>query len=120
MDYSLFILFKPGLSFHGILVTLKIKQVKPAQYFFSSIYYIHFWTYLAYPNLFGIKGFVVVVVFLNLLIDVYSRKQVGIRSITKEGREQGKRFGVEQYEMRTFSKDREMLENLVSSLSLSV
>ncbi|TVU06860.1 hypothetical protein EJB05_46912, partial [Eragrostis curvula] len=38
--------------------------------------------------------------------------QVGLRSITKEGREQGKRFGVEQYEMRTFSKDREKLENL--------
>lgn len=44
--------------------------------------------------------------------------QVGIRSITKEGREQGKRFGVEQFEMRTFSRDREFLENLVS-LSLS-
>lgn len=40
--------------------------------------------------------------------------QVGIRSINKEGREQGKRFGVEQYEMRTFSRDRELLENLVS------
>ncbi|KAJ6338034.1 hypothetical protein OIU76_007665 [Salix suchowensis] len=38
--------------------------------------------------------------------------QVGIRSITKEGREQGKRFGVEQYEMRTFSRDRQLLENL--------
>ncbi|CAD6260889.1 unnamed protein product [Miscanthus lutarioriparius] len=38
--------------------------------------------------------------------------QVGLRSITKEGHEQGKRFGVEQYEMRTFSKDREKLENL--------
>ncbi|KAF2611506.1 hypothetical protein F2Q70_00009262 [Brassica cretica] len=38
--------------------------------------------------------------------------QVGIRSINKEGREQGKRFGVEQYEMRTFSRDREVLENL--------
>lgn len=40
--------------------------------------------------------------------------QVGIRSINKEGREQGKRFGVEQYEMRTFSRDRQILENLVS------
>lgn len=40
--------------------------------------------------------------------------QVGLRSITKEGREQGKRFGVEQYEMRTFSKDQEKLENLVT------
>jgi len=38
--------------------------------------------------------------------------QVGIRSITKEGREQGKRFGVEQYEMHSFSKDRDFLENL--------
>ncbi|KAK8963183.1 Arginase [Platanthera guangdongensis] len=38
--------------------------------------------------------------------------QVGLRSINKEGREQGKRFGVEQYEMRTFSRDRQMLENL--------
>ena len=40
--------------------------------------------------------------------------QVGIRSINPEGREQGKRFGVEQFEMRTFSKDRHFLENLVS------
>lgn len=55
----------------------------------------------------------------TLFINVCSQFQVGIRSITKEGREQGKRFGVEQYEMCTFSKDREMLENLVSSLSLS-
>nr|CAB3480638.1 unnamed protein product [Digitaria exilis]CAB3486356.1 unnamed protein product [Digitaria exilis] len=39
-------------------------------------------------------------------------EEVGLRSITKEGRDQGKRFGVEQYEMRTFSKDRETLENL--------
>lgn len=47
--------------------------------------------------------------------------QVGLRSITTEGREQGKRFGVEQFEMRTFSRDREFLENLVSlSLSSSV
>ncbi|XP_077245112.1 arginase 1, mitochondrial isoform X1 [Tasmannia lanceolata] len=38
--------------------------------------------------------------------------KVGIRSITSEGREQGKRFGVEQYEMRTFSRDRQVLENL--------
>ncbi|KAG4201047.1 hypothetical protein ERO13_A05G252466v2 [Gossypium hirsutum] len=44
----------------------------------------------------------------------YARRllQVGIRSITTEGREQGKRFGVEQYEMRTFSKDCHFLENL--------
>jgi hypothetical protein len=47
--------------------------------------------------------------------------QVGIRSINAEGREQGKRFGVEQFEMRTFSRDRHFLENLVSlSLSLSL
>jgi hypothetical protein len=39
--------------------------------------------------------------------------KVGLRSINKEGREQGKKFGVEQYEMRTFSRDREHLENLV-------
>ncbi|XP_057826558.1 arginase 1, mitochondrial isoform X2 [Cryptomeria japonica] len=38
--------------------------------------------------------------------------QVGIRSITKEGRDQGKRFGVEQFEMHSFTKDREFLENL--------
>ncbi|KAK4742430.1 hypothetical protein SAY87_000431 [Trapa incisa] len=45
----------------------------------------------------------------------YARRllQVGIRSITSEGREQGKRFGVEQYEMRNFSRDRHLLENLV-------
>lgn len=44
----------------------------------------------------------------------FSSPQVGIRSINYEGREQGKKFGVEQYEMRTFSKDRDFLENLVS------
>ncbi|XP_074263180.1 arginase 1, mitochondrial [Silene latifolia] len=38
--------------------------------------------------------------------------QVGIRSINKEGREQGQKFGVEQFEMRTYSKDRDFLENL--------
>ncbi|XP_027908392.1 arginase 1, mitochondrial [Vigna unguiculata] len=38
--------------------------------------------------------------------------QVGIRSITAEGRAQAKKFGVEQYEMRTFSRDRHFLENL--------
>ncbi|KAL5065392.1 hypothetical protein RYX36_027129 [Vicia faba] len=38
--------------------------------------------------------------------------QVGIRSITAEGRAQAKKFGVEQYEMRTFSRDRPFLENL--------
>ncbi|RDX84380.1 Arginase, partial [Mucuna pruriens] len=35
-----------------------------------------------------------------------------ILSINKEGREQAQRFGVEQYEMRTFDKDRAFLENL--------
>ncbi|KAJ8450122.1 hypothetical protein Cgig2_033316 [Carnegiea gigantea] len=44
--------------------------------------------------------------------DGVATSQVGIRSITKEGREQGKKFGVEQYEMRTFSRDRDFLENL--------
>ncbi|XP_058764281.1 arginase 1, mitochondrial isoform X1 [Vicia villosa] len=38
--------------------------------------------------------------------------QVGIRSISAEGRAQAKKFGVEQYEMRTFSRDRPFLENL--------
>ncbi|KAL5073220.1 hypothetical protein RYX36_012204 [Vicia faba] len=38
--------------------------------------------------------------------------QVGIRSITAEGRAQAKKFEVEQYEMRTFSRDRPFLENL--------
>lgn len=52
--------------------------------------------------------------FARIMEGGYVRRllQVGIRSITSEGREQGKRFGVEQYEMRTFSRDREMLENL--------
>ncbi|XP_042065790.1 arginase 1, mitochondrial-like isoform X2 [Salvia splendens] len=52
--------------------------------------------------------------FARIMEGGYARRllQVGIRSITKEGREQGKRFGVEQYEMRTFSRDRNLLENL--------
>ncbi|KAH1266497.1 Arginase [Glycine max] len=37
---------------------------------------------------------------------------VDIRSINKEGREQAKKFGIKQYEMRHFSKDRPFLENL--------
>jgi hypothetical protein len=57
---------------------------------------------------------------LCLYVD-YDGFQVGLRSINKEGREQGKRFGVEQYEMRTFSRDREKLENLVKcSTSLHI
>ncbi|XBI87801.1 hypothetical protein VPH35_025835 [Triticum aestivum] len=54
--------------------------------------------------------------FARIMEGGYARRllQVGLRSITKEGREQGKRFGVEQYEMRTFSRDREKLENLVT------
>ncbi|XP_042014242.1 arginase 1, mitochondrial-like isoform X2 [Salvia splendens] len=53
--------------------------------------------------------------FARIMEGGYARRllQVGIRSITKEGREQGKHFGVEQYEMRTFSRDRNLLENLV-------
>ncbi|MFQ6639957.1 hypothetical protein Gotur_016019 [Gossypium turneri] len=53
--------------------------------------------------------------FARIMEGGYARRllQVGIRSITTEGREQGKRFGVEQYEMRTFSKDCHFLENLV-------
>ncbi|KNA16731.1 hypothetical protein SOVF_086490 [Spinacia oleracea] len=52
--------------------------------------------------------------FARIMEGGYARRllQVGIRSINREGREQGKKFGVEQYEMRTFSKDRHYLENL--------
>lgn len=52
--------------------------------------------------------------FARIMEGGYARRllQVGIRSINKEGREQGKRFGVEQYEMRNFSTDRDLLENL--------
>ncbi|GKV21537.1 hypothetical protein SLEP1_g31509 [Rubroshorea leprosula] len=52
--------------------------------------------------------------FARIMEGGYARRllQVGIRSITSEGREQGKKFGVEQYEMRTFSRDRSFLENL--------
>ncbi|KAI8028062.1 hypothetical protein LOK49_LG02G00617 [Camellia lanceoleosa] len=52
--------------------------------------------------------------FARIMEGGYARRllQVGIRSINWEGREQGKRFGVEQFEMRTFSKDRHFLENL--------
>ena len=40
--------------------------------------------------------------------------QVGIRSITNDVREQVKKYGVETHEMRTLSRDRPILENLVS------
>ncbi|EPS67114.1 arginase 1, partial [Genlisea aurea] len=52
--------------------------------------------------------------FARIMESGYARRllQVGIRSITKEGRDQAKKFGVEQYEMRTFSRDRDFLENL--------
>ncbi|KAG6574800.1 Arginase 1, mitochondrial, partial [Cucurbita argyrosperma subsp. sororia] len=52
--------------------------------------------------------------FARIMEGGYARRllQVGIRSISQEGREQCKRFGVELYEMRTFSRDREYLENL--------
>ncbi|KAL5571560.1 hypothetical protein UlMin_021157 [Ulmus minor] len=52
--------------------------------------------------------------FARIMEGGYARRllQVGIRSINPEGREQGKKFGVEQYEMRTFSRDRHFLENL--------
>ncbi|KAK7349647.1 hypothetical protein VNO77_07170 [Canavalia gladiata] len=52
--------------------------------------------------------------FARIMEAGYARRllQVGIRSITAEGREQAEKFGVEQYEMRTFSKDRAYLENL--------
>ncbi|XP_058769525.1 arginase, mitochondrial-like [Vicia villosa] len=38
--------------------------------------------------------------------------QVGIRSITAEGRAQGKKYGVEIHEMKNFAKERDYLENL--------
>ncbi|XP_019189207.1 PREDICTED: arginase 1, mitochondrial-like [Ipomoea nil] len=52
--------------------------------------------------------------FARIMEGGYARRllQVGLRSINIEGREQGQKFGVEQFEMRTFSKDREFLENL--------
>ena len=52
--------------------------------------------------------------FARIMEGGYARRllQVGLRSINYEGREQGQKFGVEQFEMRTFSKDREFLENL--------
>lgn len=52
--------------------------------------------------------------FARIMEGGYARRllQVGIRSINKEGRDQGEKFGVEQYEMRNFAKDREFLENL--------
>ncbi|KAK8355207.1 hypothetical protein V6Z11_A05G270700 [Gossypium hirsutum] len=52
------------------------------------------------------------VFYIHIITKMQERDDVGIRSITTEGREQGKRFGVEQYEMRTFSKDCHFLENL--------
>ncbi|KAK9742807.1 hypothetical protein RND81_03G198600 [Saponaria officinalis] len=52
--------------------------------------------------------------FARIMEGGYARRllQVGIRSINSEGREQGQKYGVEQYEMRTFSRDRDFLENL--------
>ncbi|GFP94999.1 arginase 1 mitochondrial [Phtheirospermum japonicum] len=52
--------------------------------------------------------------FARIMENGYARRllQVGIRSINKEGRDQAAKFGVEQFEMRTFAKDREFLENL--------
>ncbi|KAM2100547.1 hypothetical protein ACFX1X_027995 [Malus domestica] len=52
--------------------------------------------------------------FARIMEGGYARRllQVDIRSINNEGCEQGKRFGVEQYEMRTFSRDHHFLENL--------
>ncbi|KAG0611117.1 hypothetical protein M758_7G117000 [Ceratodon purpureus] len=38
--------------------------------------------------------------------------QVGLRSVTQHQREQAKRFGVEQYEMRHYKRDRPILESL--------
>lgn len=52
--------------------------------------------------------------FARIMEGGYVRRllQVGIRSITAEGRAQAKKFGTELYEMRTFSRDRHLLENL--------
>lgn len=52
--------------------------------------------------------------FARIMEGGYARRllQVGIRSINKEGRDQAKRFNVEQFEMRHFHKDRPYLENL--------
>ncbi|KAK6140995.1 hypothetical protein DH2020_025262 [Rehmannia glutinosa] len=52
--------------------------------------------------------------FARIMEGGYARRllQVGIRSINEEGRQQAAKFGVEQFEMRTFARDREMLENL--------
>ncbi|XP_057455377.1 arginase, mitochondrial-like isoform X2 [Lotus japonicus] len=52
--------------------------------------------------------------FARIMEGAYARRlvQVGIRSVTNDVREQVKKFGVEQYEMRTFSRDRHLLENL--------
>eukprot|EP00897_Mesotaenium_endlicherianum_P009686 jgi/Mesen1/8746/ME000052S08170 len=52
--------------------------------------------------------------FARIMEHGYARRliQVGLRSINEEGRAQGRKFGVEQYEMRTFHRDRHLLENL--------
>lgn len=52
--------------------------------------------------------------FTRIMEKGYARRlvQVGLRSITKEERDQAEKFGVKQYEMRTFAKDRPELENL--------
>ncbi|CAN6562640.1 unnamed protein product [Malus baccata var. baccata] len=60
--------------------------------------------------------------FARIMEGGYARRllQVGIKSINNEGCEQGKRFGVEQYEMRTFSRDHHFLENLGVYISIDV
>ncbi|KEH28975.1 plant pleckstrin-like region protein [Medicago truncatula] len=45
---------------------------------------------------------------------IRGQMRIGIHSIKTEGRVQAKKFGVEQYEMRTFSRDRHFLENLIA------
>ncbi|XP_022015661.1 arginase 1, mitochondrial isoform X1 [Helianthus annuus] len=52
--------------------------------------------------------------FARIMEGGYARRllQVGIRSINQEGRDQAKRFGVEQYEMREYEKYRDYLQNL--------
>ncbi|KAM3700065.1 hypothetical protein ACJW31_05G071800 [Castanea mollissima] len=48
----------------------------------------------------------------NFCIEAFLNKNFRLIGTLLKRREQGKRFGVEQFEMRTFSRDSEFLENL--------
>lgn len=52
--------------------------------------------------------------FARIMEDGHAHRlvQVGLRSVTQHQREQAKRFGVEQYEMRNYKRDRPVLESL--------